>query len=232
MGLGHGAGRSSSQRGARRCCTPTRHRRRCLQALTEAGRIEGEEFQYTEAPIGGAAIDATGDPYPASTEAVCKASDAVLLACIGGCVRVCMEGGRGARAGGRSVHTGRGSWRCACATHPPHAPCSPPPCLTPPSAQLQVGQPAAAAAPRVRPAAPAVEPQRVCKPAPRGGAAAAGRRVHAQARGGREGERCARGACGRVEMREGRGVCAGHGHPCSRAPRSGCCAAWRGARTC
>lgn len=55
--------------------------------LTEAGRAEGEEFVYTEAPIGGAAIDATGDPYPASTEEVCKASDAVLLACIGGCAR-------------------------------------------------------------------------------------------------------------------------------------------------
>lgn len=56
-----------------------------LPVLTEAGRAEGEEFAYTEAPIGGAAIDATGDPYPASTEEVCKASDAVLLACIGGC---------------------------------------------------------------------------------------------------------------------------------------------------
>ncbi|KAL4449049.1 hypothetical protein ABPG77_007766 [Micractinium sp. CCAP 211/92] len=55
-----------------------------LPVLTEAGRAEGEEFAYTEAPIGGAAIDATGDPYPASTEEVCKASDAVLLACIGG----------------------------------------------------------------------------------------------------------------------------------------------------
>ncbi|PSC69987.1 3-isopropylmalate dehydrogenase [Micractinium conductrix] len=56
----------------------------CLQVLTEAGRAEGEEFVYTEAPIGGAAIDATGDPYPASTEEICKASDSVLLACIGG----------------------------------------------------------------------------------------------------------------------------------------------------
>lgn len=52
--------------------------------LSEAGKAEGEEFVYTEAPIGGAAIDAAGDPYPASTEEICKASDAVLLACIGG----------------------------------------------------------------------------------------------------------------------------------------------------
>lgn len=62
--------------------------------LTEAGKAEGEDFVYTEAPIGGAAIDATGDPYPASTEEVCKASDAVLLACIGGCARgvLCFSG--------------------------------------------------------------------------------------------------------------------------------------------
>jgi 3-isopropylmalate dehydrogenase len=56
----------------------------CLKVLTEAARAEGEELAYTPALIGGAAIDATGDPYPAETEAACKASDAVLLACIGG----------------------------------------------------------------------------------------------------------------------------------------------------
>lgn len=39
---------------------------------------------FTEAAIGGAAIDAVGDPYPAATEQICKESDAVLLACIGG----------------------------------------------------------------------------------------------------------------------------------------------------
>ena len=55
-----------------------------LSVLKEAGAAEGEEFQYTEALIGGAAIDATGDPYPDETLEVCKASDAVLLAAIGG----------------------------------------------------------------------------------------------------------------------------------------------------
>jgi 3-isopropylmalate dehydrogenase len=35
-------------------------------------------------PVGGAAIDATGEPLPAETLATCKASDAVLLAAIGG----------------------------------------------------------------------------------------------------------------------------------------------------
>ena len=58
-----------------------------LKVLTAAGEAEGEEFVYTEAHIGGAAIDATGDPYPAETEAACKAADAVLLSAIGGWVR-------------------------------------------------------------------------------------------------------------------------------------------------
>jgi 3-isopropylmalate dehydrogenase len=37
-----------------------------------------------EAKIGGAAIDATGDPLPPETLAVCKTSDAVLLGAVGG----------------------------------------------------------------------------------------------------------------------------------------------------
>ncbi|GAB4815202.1 hypothetical protein N2152v2_002248 [Parachlorella kessleri] len=55
-----------------------------VNVLKEVGRVEGESFLFTEALIGGAAIDATGDPYPAETEELCKASDAVLLSCIGG----------------------------------------------------------------------------------------------------------------------------------------------------
>lgn len=55
-----------------------------LDVLKAAGSLYGEEFEFKEALIGGAAIDATGDPYPAETEAICKASDAVLLAAIGG----------------------------------------------------------------------------------------------------------------------------------------------------
>lgn len=55
-----------------------------LATLDAAGAAEGEDFAYTPALIGGAAIDASGSPYPAETEAICKASDAVLLAAIGG----------------------------------------------------------------------------------------------------------------------------------------------------
>ena len=41
-------------------------------------------FNFTEALIGGSAIDATGNPLPDETLTVCKQSDAVLLAAIGG----------------------------------------------------------------------------------------------------------------------------------------------------
>jgi 3-isopropylmalate dehydrogenase len=41
-------------------------------------------FEFQEALIGGAAIDATGEPLPAKTLDLCKSSDAVLLAAIGG----------------------------------------------------------------------------------------------------------------------------------------------------
>ena len=57
-----------------------------LKVLTAAGAKEGEEFEYNRALIGGAAIDATGSPLPKETLDLCKASDAVLLAAIGGCV--------------------------------------------------------------------------------------------------------------------------------------------------
>jgi 3-isopropylmalate dehydrogenase len=42
------------------------------------------EFQFQEALIGGAAIDATGNPLPPETVEMCKKSDSVLLAAIGG----------------------------------------------------------------------------------------------------------------------------------------------------
>ncbi len=42
------------------------------------------DFTFQEALIGGAAIDATGEPLPPATLEVCKRSDAVLLAAIGG----------------------------------------------------------------------------------------------------------------------------------------------------
>lgn len=40
-------------------------------------------FTYEKALVGACAIDATGDPYPAETHAVCESSDAVLFGAIG-----------------------------------------------------------------------------------------------------------------------------------------------------
>lgn len=44
----------------------------------------GFGMELTEAAIGGAAIDATNDPFPNESLEQCRASDSVLLACIGG----------------------------------------------------------------------------------------------------------------------------------------------------
>lgn len=61
-----------------------------IEVLKAAGKELGEEFVFKEALIGGAAIDAAGDPFPDETYEICKASDAVLLAAIGGYVLVCV----------------------------------------------------------------------------------------------------------------------------------------------
>jgi 3-isopropylmalate dehydrogenase len=53
-------------------------------ALEVAGKKAAVEFAFTEALVGGSAIDATGTPLPDETLETCKASDAVLLAAIGG----------------------------------------------------------------------------------------------------------------------------------------------------
>ncbi|MDJ0709733.1 MAG: 3-isopropylmalate dehydrogenase [Woeseiaceae bacterium] len=55
--------------------------RRVLDAVAE--RYD-RKFTYREALIGGAAIDAVGDPLPAATVEDCKAADAVMLGAVGG----------------------------------------------------------------------------------------------------------------------------------------------------
>ena len=55
-----------------------------VDLLKVAGDIEGVNFEFTDALIGGAAIDATGSPLPEETLQICRTSDAVLLAAIGG----------------------------------------------------------------------------------------------------------------------------------------------------
>lgn len=55
-----------------------------LQVLDKIGEVYGHEFTYVEAPIGGGAYDAYGEPLPAESLEVCKKSDAVLLGAVGG----------------------------------------------------------------------------------------------------------------------------------------------------
>jgi 3-isopropylmalate dehydrogenase len=54
---------------------------RCLRAV--AARF-GHRFEFRDSLVGGAAIDAAGDPLPPDTLASCLAADAVLLGAIGG----------------------------------------------------------------------------------------------------------------------------------------------------
>ncbi len=55
--------------------------RRVLEAVAAQG---GHRFTLNESLVGGAAIDARGDPLPADTVAHCRESDAVLLGAVGG----------------------------------------------------------------------------------------------------------------------------------------------------
>jgi 3-isopropylmalate dehydrogenase len=55
-----------------------------VDVLKNVGSQMDLAFEFEEALIGGAAIDQTGEPLPEATLKTCKASDAVLLAAIGG----------------------------------------------------------------------------------------------------------------------------------------------------
>lgn len=55
-----------------------------IKVLDAVGKKYDTTFEYTEALIGGCAIDATGNPLPQETLDIANASDAVLLASVGG----------------------------------------------------------------------------------------------------------------------------------------------------
>lgn len=55
-----------------------------VTVLQAVGKKFDLDFAFTEALIGGSAIEATGEPLPEATLAQCRQSDAVLLAAIGG----------------------------------------------------------------------------------------------------------------------------------------------------
>ena len=54
------------------------------QLLEVVAQQHNFSLSFDQQPVGGAAIDATGEPLPASTLSACRGADAVLLAAIGG----------------------------------------------------------------------------------------------------------------------------------------------------
>jgi 3-isopropylmalate dehydrogenase len=52
--------------------------------VLECLRAQGEPLEWQFGLLGGAAYDAEGHPYPASTQAAARAADAILLAAVGG----------------------------------------------------------------------------------------------------------------------------------------------------
>ena len=55
-----------------------------LGVLEKALGDKASDFQFTEAPVGGAAIDQTGVPLPDDTLKLCESSDAILFGSVGG----------------------------------------------------------------------------------------------------------------------------------------------------
>src|SRR5205809_709048 len=54
---------------------------RVLRAIAQNA---GHRFEFVTCAIGGAAIDATGDPLPQETLAECRSAEAILLGAVGG----------------------------------------------------------------------------------------------------------------------------------------------------
>lgn len=57
--------------------------REAVKALDAIAQKFGHTFEYREGLVGAAAIDATGEPYPAATHELCLWSDAILFGAIG-----------------------------------------------------------------------------------------------------------------------------------------------------
>lgn len=54
-----------------------------VKVVDAIGKKFGHHITFQEGLVGACAIDATGDPYPDATHAICEASDAVLFGAIG-----------------------------------------------------------------------------------------------------------------------------------------------------
>jgi 3-isopropylmalate dehydrogenase len=55
-----------------------------VKALQAVGKSAGLAFEFEQALVGGAAIDATGDPLPAATLSLCKSAQVILFGAVGG----------------------------------------------------------------------------------------------------------------------------------------------------
>ncbi len=55
-----------------------------IQILKSVDEQLNLKLEFSEGLIGGAALDATGEPLPASTVDLCKKADAILLGAVGG----------------------------------------------------------------------------------------------------------------------------------------------------
>src|SRR5258707_8041871 len=55
-----------------------------VRVLRAVGKRAGVTFEFEEALIGGAAIDAAGTPLPPETLALCRKADAILFGAVGG----------------------------------------------------------------------------------------------------------------------------------------------------
>ena len=54
-----------------------------IKVLQAVADLYGHDFAFEEGLIGAAAIDATGNPFPEATEALCRQADAILFGAIG-----------------------------------------------------------------------------------------------------------------------------------------------------
>ncbi|MBU0926611.1 MAG: 3-isopropylmalate dehydrogenase [Spirochaetes bacterium] len=80
------------------------------KALEAVASVSGFELEFAEAMMGGAAIDATGEPLPETSLEICRRSDAVLLGAVGGPKWDGLPGDKRPEAGLLGLRAGLGAY--------------------------------------------------------------------------------------------------------------------------
>jgi 3-isopropylmalate dehydrogenase len=80
------------------------------KVLVTVAAASGFGIAFSDLLMGGAAIDATGEPLPAATLAACRDSDAVLLGAVGGPKWDSLPGGKRPEAGLLGLRSGLGAY--------------------------------------------------------------------------------------------------------------------------